>query len=133
MGLLKAIFTWWTGATIGATHQIKRGSVFVGEDEAGNRYFETVDKRWNYDGRNRRFVIYKGYADASKVGADWHGWLHHTFDAPPTRAPLKRKAWELDHMPNLTGTIHAWRPRGSITRGGERASASGDYEAWRPD
>ena len=88
MNFLKAIFTWWTGATIGATHQIKRGGVLVGEDEAGNRYYETVDPKWNYDGRNRRFVIYNGYADASKVTADWHGWLHHTFEEPPTRAPL---------------------------------------------
>ncbi|MCA3752516.1 MAG: NADH:ubiquinone oxidoreductase subunit NDUFA12, partial [Phenylobacterium sp.] len=36
-------------------------------------------------------------------------------------------------QPNLTGTIHAWRPKGSITRGGERARATGDYEAWRPE
>jgi NADH:ubiquinone oxidoreductase subunit len=133
MNFLKAIFTWWTGATIGATLQIKRGGRFVGEDEAGNRYYETVDPRWNYDGRNRRFVIYNGYADASKVGADWHGWLHHTFDEPPTRAPLPRRPWEKDHLPNLTGTLLAWRPRGSIARGGERAPATGDYQPWVPD
>jgi NADH:ubiquinone oxidoreductase subunit len=100
MNLLKAIFTWWTGATIGATLQIKKGGVFVGEDETGNRYFETKDKRWDYDGRNRRFVIYNGYADASKVSPDWHGWLHHTFEEPPTRAPLTRRSWEKDHIPN---------------------------------
>ena len=133
MGLLRAIFTWWNGATIGATLQIRKGSRLVGEDEAGNRYYETVDPRRNYDGRNRRFVIYKGYADASKVSADWHGWLHHTFAEPPTRAPLPRRVWEKDHEPNLTGTLRAWRPRGSISRGGERATATGDYQAWIPD
>lgn len=133
MSFLRAIFTWWTGATIGATLQIKKASVLVGEDEAGNRYFETRDKRWDYDGRNRRFVIYNGYADASKVSPDWHGWLHHTFEEPPTRAPLTRRPWEKDHLPNLTGTLQAWRPRGSIARGGERASAAGDYQPWTPD
>ncbi len=92
-----------------------------------------VDPRWNYDGRNRRFVIYNGYADASKVGPDWHGWLHHTFAEPPTRAPLPRQAWEKPHLPNLTGTLWAWRPRGSIARGGDRAPASGDYQPWIPD
>ena len=66
-------------------YQIRRGSKLVGEDEAGNSYYETIDRRFDYDGRNRRFVIYNGYADASKVPADWHGWLHHTFDEPPTR------------------------------------------------
>src|SRR5665213_1428882 len=105
--VLKQFFTWWTGATIGARFQIGRGGVFVGEDEAGNRYFETVDRRRDYDGRNRRFVIYNGYADASKVSVDWHGWLRHTFDEPPTRAPLLRRPWEKDHVPNLTGTIFA--------------------------
>jgi NADH:ubiquinone oxidoreductase subunit len=133
MNFLRAIFTWWTGATIGATLQIKKASVLVGEDEAGNRYFETRDKRWDYDGRNRRFVIYNGYADASKVSPDWHGWLHHTFEEPPTRAPLARRPWEKDHLPNLTGTLRAWRPRGSIARGGERASAAGDYQPWTPE
>lgn len=133
MGLLRSIFTWWNGATIGATFQIKKGGRLVGEDEFGNRYYETVDPRWNYDGHNRRFVIYKGYADASKVSPDWHGWLHHTFDEPPTRAPLPRKAWEKPHLPNLTGTLWAWRPRGSIARGGDRAPATGDYQPWIPD
>jgi NADH:ubiquinone oxidoreductase subunit len=133
MSFLKSIFTWWTGATIGATRQIKRGGVLVGADEAGNQYFETVDPKWNYDGRNRRFVIYNGYADASKVSPNWHGWLHHTFDEPPTRAPLPTKAWEKPHLPNLTGTVLAWRPPGAISRGGERAPTTGDYEPWVPD
>jgi NADH:ubiquinone oxidoreductase subunit len=131
--VLKQIFTWWTGATIGAWFQIHRSSVFIGEDETGNRYFESRNKRFNYDGRNRRFVIYKGYPDASKVTPDWHGWLHHTFDEPPVRAPLKRRAWEKDHQPNLTGTVWAWRPKGSIARGGERAPATGDYQPWSPE
>lgn len=131
--MLKAIFTWWNGATIGAGFHINRRGVFVGQDELGNRYFEAKDTKDSYDGRKRRWVIFKGYAEASKVPAEWHGWLHHTFDEPPTREPLKRQAWEKDHQPNLTGTVHAWRPKGSIARGGERQKASGDYEAWRPE
>ena len=132
-GMLKAIFTWWGGATIGARHQIHRGSECVGEDDFGNRYFETCQKRYEYDGRARRFVIYRGYADASKVPADWHGWLHHTLAQPPTQAPFPRRAWEKPHQANLTGTTSAWRPRGSIARGGDRQRATGDYEPWTPD
>lgn len=131
--VLRAIFTWWTGATIGASMQIHKGSELVGEDDFGNRYFETRKERLRYDGRARRFVIYKGYADASKVPPDWHGWLHHTFRDPPTAKPSPRRAWEKEHQPNLTGTIWAWRPRGSIARSGERSRATGDYEAWKPD
>ena len=132
-GILRSIFTWWNGATIGATHQIRRGSELVGEDEFGNRYYETVDQKYAYDGRNRRFVIYNGYAEASTVPPDWHGWLHHTFTEPPTRVPLKRRPWERDHQPNLTGTVWAWKPPGAISRGGKRSPASGDYEPWVPD
>jgi NADH:ubiquinone oxidoreductase subunit len=131
--VLREIFTWWTGATIGARHQIKRSAKLVGHDEMGNAYYESTAKKFDYDGRNRRFVIYKGYADASKVPADWHGWLHHTFAEPPTREPLKRRAWERDHQPNLTGTVWAWRPKGSILRDGARPPADGDYEPWIPD
>jgi len=131
--VLRAIFTWWNGATIGARLQIGRRSVFVGEDDYGNRYFEAKDTSDSYDGRKRRFVIYKGYADASKVPPDWHGWLHHTFEEPPTRAPLTRRAWEKDHQPNLTGTVWAWRPKGSIARGGDRQRAAGDYQPWTPE
>ncbi|HWE99246.1 MAG TPA: NADH:ubiquinone oxidoreductase subunit NDUFA12 [Caulobacteraceae bacterium] len=131
--MLRDIFTWWFGATIGARNQIRRSSSLVGHDDYGNAYYESVDPKFNYDGRNRRFVIYKGYADASKVSPDWHGWLHHTFAEPPVREPLRRRPWEKDHQPNLTGTIFAYRPKGSLARGGERDSATGDYEPWKPD
>ncbi len=134
MSVLKSIFTWWNGATPGIHFTIARRGRFVGQDEMGNRYFEARDDRDSYDrGRKRRWVIYKGYADASKVPAEWHGWLHYTFDEPPTTAPLPRKAWEKDTIPNLTGTIHAYRPKGAIARGGERQRATGDYEAWTPE
>ena len=107
---------------------------FVGEDEFGNRYYRTKDGKIDSAlGLNRRWVIYNGTVEASRVPPDWHGWLHYTFDEPPTVEPLKRQSWELDHQPNLTGTLGAWRPKGAISRGGERPKATGDYEAWRPD
>ena len=131
--VLKAIFTWWNGATIGVRWTIKRTGRPVGEDEFGNRYYEARNNKESYDGRKRRWVVYKGYAEASKVSPDWHGWLHHTFDKPPTIEPLMRRGWEKDYIPNLTGTIEAWRPSGSLARTGERPPATGDYQAWRPD
>ncbi len=131
--MLKNIFTWWNGATIGIRFTLGRRGVFIGKDELGNSYYEAKDTKDSYDGRKRRYVVYNGYAEASKVSPDWHGWLHHTFELPPTLEPLKRQSWERDHIPNLTGTVHAWRPQGSIARSGERQKATGDYEAWRPE
>jgi NADH:ubiquinone oxidoreductase subunit len=131
--VLKAIFTWWNGATIGVRWTIARMGSPIGEDEFGNRYYEARTNKESYDGRKRRWVVFKGYAEASKVSPDWHGWLHHTFDLPPTIEPLHRRAWEKDYLPNLTGTLEAWRPSGSLARTGERPAATGDYQAWRPD
>ena len=131
--MLEKIFTWWSGATLGALWTIHRNGVFVGEDGFGNRYFEARTNANSYDGRKRRWVTYKGYADASKVPAEWHGWLHYTFEEPPTVAPLKVQRWEKPHLPNLTGTPYAYRPQGSILKTGEHAPALGDYQAWAPE
>lgn len=128
---LKRIFTWWNGATFGALYDIGRRGGLIGRDEQGNRFYE--ERRAGADGRKRRWVLYEGLAEPSRISADWHGWLHHTFDAPPTQAPLARRAWEQPHVPNLTGTSLAWRPKGSIARTGERPHATGDYEAWSPE
>lgn len=128
---LKRIFSWWNGATFGALYDIGRRGAAVGQDEQGNRYFE--ERRASADGRRRRYVLYAGLAEPSQVPPDWHGWLHYTFDEPPTTAPLPRKAWEKAHVPNLTGTPGAYRPKGSLARPGERAKATGDYEPWRPE
>jgi NADH:ubiquinone oxidoreductase subunit len=131
--VFKAIFTWWNGAALGARFHIGRRGVFVGQDDYGNRYYEAKDASDSYDGRKRRWVIFSGYAEASKVPAEWHGWLHYTFDESPVTAPLLRQSWEKDHRPNLTGTIHAYRPQGSLARGGERQKATGDYLPWTPE
>ncbi len=34
---------------------------------------------------------------------------------------------------NLTGTALAYRPPGALERGGKRAAAPGDYQAWSPE
>ena len=70
MSVLKSIFTWWNGATIGIRFTAWRRGRLVGQDELGNRYYEAKDDRDSYDrGRPRRWVIFKGYAEASKVPA----------------------------------------------------------------
>lgn len=133
--MIKRIFTWWNGATVGALFDIARRSVFIGEDEQGNKYYE--EKKPSLEGRKRRYVVYSddayaGLAEPSRVPPDWHGWLHHTFEDPPTSAPFRTKAWEKPHVPNLTGTFGAYRPPGSLARSGDRAKATGDYEPWTP-
>jgi NADH:ubiquinone oxidoreductase subunit len=130
--VLAKLFSWWNGATIGTLVTVKGRGEHVGTDEFGNRYFQSRDTV-SYDGRRRRWVLYNGYAEASKVPPDWHGWLRYTYDEPPSRTPLPRKTWEKSHLPNLTGTPMAWRPPGSLAAEGVRPKADGDYEAWKPE
>lgn len=128
--MLDRIFTWWNGATIGALVDIGRRGRFIGQDEQGNRYFE--ERKVSLEGRRRRYIVYNGLAEASRVPPDWHGWLHHTVSDPPTVTALKRQPWEKPHRPNLTGTIYAYRPKGSLARGGVRQQSASDYEPWDP-
>ncbi len=127
MGILKTLLravTWWDGQTLNTQIWTWRKGRKVGEDEAGNVFYQTRDGK-------RRWVIYNGEAEASRVSPDWHGWLHHTFAEPPSKAPLGHKSWEKPHQENLTGTALAYAPPGSI-RKGEPARRS-DYEAWAPE
>jgi NADH:ubiquinone oxidoreductase subunit len=131
MKFLSKIFTWWNGATIGtALHSALKGEQ-VGTDAQGNRYYRA--KKRDATGRERRWVIYEGANDASRVPAEWHGWLHGSYDEVPESHLPPPRIWEADYTPNATGTAQAYRPQGALERGGKRAGATGDYEAWAPD
>jgi len=126
MGVLSEIFTWWNGQTLGTRLFTARHGKFVGEDEAGNRFYQTADGK-------RRWVIYAREAEASHVSPDWHGWLHHTYPDPPEQGRLPAKPWEKPHQPNLTGTDRAYHPPGSVLSPEARPKVTGDYEAWQPE
>lgn len=126
MSILSQLFTWWNGQTLGTRVFTARRGNLVGEDDQGNKFYQTKDAK-------RRWVIYAGLADASSVSPDWHGWLHHTFDEVPENGTLPRRAWEKDHKPNLTGTDGAYHPPGSVLTPASRPRVAGDYEAWQPE
>ena len=132
--MFKRIFAWWDTATYGTLFTLwRRGAKLIGEDVQGNRYFEEGRKPSFSDGRRRRWVIYHGVAEPSRVPPDWHGWLHHSLDQPPTVAPLTRQDFEKNHLPNMTGTPLAYHPKGSLHHVGKGAPQAGDYEAWSPE
>jgi NADH:ubiquinone oxidoreductase subunit len=129
MGFFKSIFTWWEGATIGTSLAL-RGKDRVGEDAQGNVYWQGGS---DTNGLMRRWVIYNGQNDASRVPPEWFSWLHHQIDDVPNAALPAPRAWQKPAEPNLTGTRLAYRPPGALEAGGKRAAATGDYEAWTPD
>ena len=103
------IFSWWKGQ-------------LVGYDEFGNHYYQ--DNPPNQEGlKCRRWVVYKGEEDASRVPAEWHGWLHHRTDKLPTlNQPYD---WIKPHLPNLTGTRLAHRAQPSV-------ELKKNYKPWKP-
>ena len=127
MGILARIFTWWNGATIGTSVFSRRFGREAGRDEFGNLYFQHKDKP------ARRWVIYAGSNDGSRVPPGWQAWLRGTIDGLPDKALPPRRKFEQAPVPNETGTALAYRPGGAIERGAKRAAATGDYQAWKPD
>jgi NADH:ubiquinone oxidoreductase subunit len=122
---LLQFFTWWNGQTIGTRLWTWRKGELVGEDEDGNRYYRER-RGW------RRWVVYNGVAEASRIPAAWHGWMHYRIDEPPTKEQYKPYEWEKAHQPNLTGSAQAYRPPGSVLNPRPRTPARADYEPWRP-
>jgi NADH:ubiquinone oxidoreductase subunit len=123
MGIFKNIFTWWEGATLGTALFSAFNGTKVGEDDLGNRYFEGKGKRW---------VMYAGSNDVSRVPPEWYAWLTRQIDVLPDDLPPPPKFLR-EATPNLTGTAAAYRPTGAMEKGGHRQAASGDYQAWTPD
>jgi NADH:ubiquinone oxidoreductase subunit len=102
----------------------------VGKDELGNRYYKSksyIGFRVGKPNSERRWVIYNGLEEPSKISQKWHGWLHHIDDK------ILNEASEIpfieEHQANLTGTTNAYQPSGL---NGKRDRATGDYSAWKP-
>jgi NADH:ubiquinone oxidoreductase subunit len=129
MGLNLNPFTWWNGATLGTWLGL-RGKVRVGDDEFGNIYYEGGR---DTNGVARRWVIYNGSNDASRVPPEWFSWLHGQLQDVPERSLPPQRQWQKPAIPNMTGTALAYRPKGALEKGGQRATSAGDYEAWTPE
>lgn len=132
MGLFREIFSWWGGNTWGTRLTTALRGRLVGEDATGNRYYEAT-RGYLPNGKSRRWVIFNGEAEPTKVGADWHGWLHYTVDTPPTKDSYVPKPWQIGHRANPTGSASAYRPPGSVLAAGKPASVQGQYQPWKPE
>lgn len=97
--------------------KIKLFSKKVGDDEFGNSYYQNKS--------GKRFVVYKGIAEPSKIPAEWHSWIHYSCDIAPVKIKTNRFSWQKIHLPNLTGTKNAYFPK-------KENLSSKKYEAWKP-
>jgi NADH:ubiquinone oxidoreductase subunit len=127
MGFWSKTFTWWNGDTWGTKLFTWRFGNAVGKDDAGNVYYQ--DKK----NPRRRWVIYDGNNDGSRVPPAWQLWLKGTIDELPDEALPPIRKWQKEPIPNLTGTMAAFRPDGALGSGKVRPAATGDYQPWTPE
>ena len=120
--ILKEIFTWWNNQTIGTRIWSYFNGKLVGSDKFGNNYFSNKSD-------TKRWVLYDGEVDSSKVPPEWNGWLRFTSDDLPN---IKKKYfWEKEHVKNQTGTTKAYYPSNSILKNPQKKKKL-DYGQWTP-
>jgi NADH:ubiquinone oxidoreductase subunit len=130
---LTEFFTWWNGQTFGTRLHTWRHGEFVGTDEHGNKYYRTKGGAIDPGiGFQRRWVIYNGPAELSRVPPGWRGWLANTYPYAPSEENYAAREWEKPGLENMTGTPLAYRPKGSIFTPDKRPPATGDYAPWTP-
>ncbi len=93
----------------------------VASDRFGNKYY-IVFLDMFFLKIEKRYVLYNGIKDPSKIPPDYSSWLMGNVDDIFT---LQTRTWVKEHLPNLSGTKLAYQPKneGSETR---------KQQAWKP-
>ena len=124
--LLKFLFTWWNGSTVGTKLYTLLKGKKIGEDYFGNSYYESKDKK-------HRWCIYSNESEASKISPEWNSWLRFISHTSP-KPNEKTYKWQKLFIGNLTGLDTAYKP-GIIKvteKKEELDNYQSDYKAWNP-
>ena len=115
--ILKEIFTWWNQQTLGTRIQIFFFGKLVGKDHLGNKYYQSKSgKRW---------VIYNGEIEASKIPNEWYSWMHFTKNKIENIHEFKKFVWQKPHQSNMTGSNKAYSPKGNTN------ALKKKYKTWK--
>lgn len=117
-------FTWWNNQTLGTKLFTFLKGKKVGSDNENNKFY--IHKK----NSQKRWIIYNGLMDASRIPAEWHDWLHHRTDEIPNESD-KKLNWYKMHKENSTGTDEAYSP--DLSKDKEPAILKKNYEPWRPE
>ncbi len=113
----KQLFVWWNQQTVGTRIQTIISGKFVGKDFFGNKYYQNKSgKRW---------VIYKGEIEATKIPNEWYSWMHYTKNKIEKLHELKKYEWQKEHLPNQTGTKKSYHPNK------ENNAIEKKYKSWK--
>ena len=114
---IKQIFVWWNQATIGTRIETIFFGKLAGKDSFGNKYYKNK--------KGKRWVIYKGEIDASKISNEWYSWMHYTKNKIENLHDLKKYEWQKPHQPNQTGTDNSYHPN----KNNEKINKK--YKSWK--
>ena len=101
---IKEILTWWNHQTIGTRLYTIFFGKFVGTDDFGNKYYENKK-------RKKRWIIYNGEIEATKIPIEWYSWMHSIKNKIEETHELKKYNWQKNHLSNQTGTDKAYNPQ----------------------
>ena len=102
----------------------------VDKDESGNKYYCNI-KDFS-DLKAKRWVIFNGEIEATKIPPHWHAWLHKSIDIPPINYKHKYN-WQKKHKQNMTGTKEAYFPSSHpLSKLYQSDEPQKDYESWTP-
>ena len=125
--LLKYLFTWWNGSTVGTSLFTYLKGKKVGEDYLGNSYYESKDQE-------KRWCIYCDQSEASRISPEWNSWLRFISNTVPD-SNNNSYEWQKFFKGNASGLDSAYRP--SIIREGrlneDLEDYQSDYKAWKPE
>tara|TARA_B100000700_G_scaffold305619_1_gene379840 strand:+ start:451 stop:804 length:354 start_codon:yes stop_codon:yes gene_type:complete len=103
---------------------------YVGSDDFKNRYY---CNNKNFEDINaKRWVIFYGEIEATKIPPHWHGWLHKNIEKPPLNYKHKY-IWQKNHEKNTTGTNEAYFPNSHpLSQNYDNEAVKKEYETWSP-
>jgi NADH:ubiquinone oxidoreductase subunit len=102
----------------------------VGMDQFKNKYY-CNSKNFKSE-TTKRWVIFNGEIEASKIPSHWHAWLHKTINDPPINY-FHKHSWQKEHLPNFTGTSKAYFPSSyPLSKSRESLKVKKDYKKWQP-
>lgn len=109
------------------------GTVCMGEDVHGNKYFEDS----SLPSGQHRWVLYANKhkqtgLDPTTVPPEWHGWLHFMTDVKPGDKPASYPIYAIEPhgRPNPTGTSKRYLPKGAW--GNTQRRHWQKFTAWSP-
>ena len=120
INFFKKIFIWWHQQTIGTFFYTLVTGKKIGSDEFGNKYY--------FNSKGKRWVIYKNSVESSKIPPEWHRWIHFITNDKPSDN-IKKFKWQKKHEENLTGSIKAYKPEGSLANKSKKNMKK--YETWK--